>query len=456
VLRRNRYHNFTPKVMAHEYLAYRRLDRFFHRCTVRCDEGGNFTESGRPFLGLSLSGDLFLNGQVARVVGLFVALARGVIDNDFVDCVFDEKYPHLVATPPLPSFALYGSEVFYIAAEGKSKSILTARKTDRYSKGWNDEPTLRNVSNWRDSVRVHISREWMRSGLDPDGRLSAERIWAEDVLLPWAESAKKQLDEYRKWKLAQTRKLPDEVKNHACDCLASAENANMVPSCPHSIETIDPMIPPIYEKVLLYLRKADESGMWPSTTPKRQLVMVSNSVSSDGSDTSAAVGTSLSIEYLRANSRMVDKSCAYSFVEGEGGASGSFSVGAMPGDKTQPRANSQFPDLMKAAFELERELRPDREPSSTIAINRNAQFRPHTDSGAGAGQSTSLIVGLGTYTGGELVVEGDKTDIRYNPLEFNGWKQRHWTMPFQGERFSLVWFTPKGCEGVHGIDLCKS
>ena len=80
-------------------------------------------------------------------------------------------------------------------------------------------------------------------------------------------------------------------------------------------------------------------------------------------------------------------------------------------------------------------------------------FPRHTDSGAGAGQSTSLIVGLGTYAGGELVVEGEKKDIRYKPVEFDGWNQRHWTMPFTGERYSLVWFTPKGCEGLRGIDI---
>jgi hypothetical protein len=106
---------------------------------------------------------------------------------------------------------------------------------------------------------------------------------------------------------------------------------------------------------------------------------------------------------------------------------------------------------MKAAFELEAALCPNREPSSTIAVNRNAQFRPHTDSGAGAGQSTSLIVGLGTYTGGELMVEGKKHDIRYKGIEFDGWKERHWTMPFLGERYSLVWFTPKGCEGINFV-----
>ena len=31
-------------------------------------------------------------------------------------------------------------------------------------------------------------------------------------------------------------------------------------------------------------------------------------------------------------------------------------------------------------------------------------------------------------------------------LEFDGWKQRHWTLPFVGERYSLVYFTPQGCE----------
>ncbi len=50
----------------------------------------------------------------------------------------------------------------------------------------------------------------------------------------------------------------------------------------------------------------------------------------------------------------------------------------------------------------------------------------------GAGQTLSMIVGLGDYTGGELCVEsgrgsgGDDTagvaihDIRYKPLEFDG------------------------------------
>jgi hypothetical protein len=64
---------------------------------------------------------------------------------------------------------------------------------------------------------------------------------------------------------------------------------------------------------------------------------------------------------------------------------------------------------------------PHRKGSSTVVFNRNAQFRPHTDSGAGAGQSCSLIVALGRFAGGELVVESTPHDIAYRPLEFDGW-----------------------------------
>jgi hypothetical protein len=173
-------------------------------------------------------------------------------------------------------------------------------------------------------------------------------------------------------------------------------------------------------------------------------------------DLSGTMSSSLVAARIRASSNQAVQTSSYSYKEGQGGASGSFTVGAMPGDRCeQPKSNLAFPELMKSAFELEIALFPHREPSSTIAINRNAQFRPHVDVGAGAGQSTSLIVGLGDYIGGELMVEGESHDIRYNPLEFDGWKQRHWTLPFTGERYSLVWFTPKGCDGIHGIDLCR-
>eukprot|EP00977_Amphora_coffeiformis_P002157 scaffold425_cov175-Amphora_coffeaeformis.AAC.16 len=124
-----------------------------------------------------------------------------------------------------------------------------------------------------------------------------------------------------------------------------------------------------------------------------------------------------------------------------------------------PLGNARFPGLVKAVFELEKVLGAQtklcvrenmqeshdadtRPPSSHCAVNCDAQFTPHVDSGRGKGQQLSMIVGLGSYSGGELFVEGRSYDIRYKALEFDGWKLRHWTAPFRGQRFSLVWFTP--------------
>ena len=273
----------------------------------------------------------------------------------------------------------------------------------------------------------------------------AEQRWTEDILEPWAKKANQHLSAYRSWVTSKANSKAVARKIQEADS-AGEQKSEMddVPS-----PTIDASVPGPFETVLFHLRKIDKSNQWPSTTLKRQLVMVSTK--KDENEEGKA--ESLSIAHMKAKSNKESRSSAYSFSEGQGGASGSFSVGYMPGGiNKQPKSNSLFPELVRAAFELETALFPSR-ASSTIAINRNAQFRPHTDSGAGAGQSTSLIVGLGTYSGGELVVEGEHNDIRYKPIEFNGWTQRHWTMPFSGERYSLVWFTPKGCEGMRGIDI---
>lgn len=173
--------------------------------------------------------------------------------------------------------------------------------------------------------------------------------------------------------------------------------------------------PAVYEEVLKLLRAAETSGKWPGISKGREKVIKGSTLAENG------------------------------------GSGGSFTLGSMPAHLEPPAGNAIFPELAKFAFELERQLMPERPPSSTIAVNRHAQFLPHVDSGAGAGQGISLIVGLGDYSGGELVVEGTPHNIRYTPREFNGWAQRHWTLPFEGERFSLVWFTPRGCEDRRGL-----
>mmetsp|Transcript_4650 Transcript_4650/g.6048 ORF Transcript_4650/g.6048 Transcript_4650/m.6048 type:complete len:840 (-) Transcript_4650:96-2615(-) len=452
VLKRRRYHNFTPKMMAHEYLSYRRLDRFFHRATVRVNELKSISvdvglqtirDGSRPFAVLSLKGDLFLNGQVRAIIGLYIAIIRGLIHEDIVDCIFDEEYANLVPAPVLPTTGQYAAAAWYIGWEGKLKATLCPRKCDTNFAGWNTPEILLTLRNFEEQMHSSIIRAWsFRDEVDANVENNeytsqSGSKWINTYLVPWSERAKEQLDNYRKWKKA--RDFVDESNSTSLTVAA-----RLLPP----LDSISSNVPKLYQKVLECLRDINSSNLWPSTTPKRLLVMVSS-----GDD--AKKRTSLAVAHMKARSNTEERVSAYSYREGEGGASGSFSVGAMPGSQCgQPKGNKLFPELMKAAFALEIALYPDREPSSTIAVNRNAQFRPHVDNGAGAGQSTSLIVALGTFTGGELMVEGEKKCIRYTPLQFNGWTQRHWTLPFRGERYSLVWFTPKGCEGIRGIDLC--
>ena len=212
------------------------------------------------------------------------------------------------------------------------------------------------------------------------------------------------------------------------------------------VPKLDKTVPALYSACLEALRLINSSGKWPGTTIGRRVVIF---------DKNKTFKQLMSEKEKIKTNKEKNTAKREDLGGGGGGSSGSFSVGFMPGGggSQMPASNAAFPELVKAAFNLERALLPDREPSSTIAVNRNAQFRPHTDSGAGAGQSLSMIVALGDYVGGELMVEGMKKDIRYKKVEFDGWKQRHYTLPFAGERYSLVWFTPKGCEGMKGIDI---
>jgi tRNA U38,U39,U40 pseudouridine synthase TruA len=181
----------------------------------------------------------------------------------------------------------------------------------------------------------------------------------------------------------------------------------------------DSPAPPEYQQTLDLLRGIISSSRWPETSAARSKVIRQESIEGGQNNMS---GGSFTVVNPAFQDGILFNDCN-SFVP--------------------PRANKLFPDLAAAVFELESRLAPNRLPSSHCAVNRRAQFLPHVDSGRGAGQSVSMIVGLGNYVGGETVVESTPHDIRYNPLEFDGWKERHWTSAYCGERFSLVWFTPE-------------
>ena len=218
---------------------------------------------------------------------------------------------------------------------------------------------------------------------------------------------------------AEARRWLDEVASSACPRvldaalrqgvhLAGAAGGGKVPIAALPDVMNDARVPDAYADVLRLLREADASGRWPTTSRARARVLTVDDPNSGGSFSLRAPG----------------------------------SAAATTWHGSETRGNSEFDELVHAVFALERAIAPGRPPSSMVAVNRRASFLPHTDAGSGFGQSTSLIVGLGAYAGGDLIVEGVPHDIRYTPLTFDGWRERHWTMPFEGERFSLVWFTP--------------
>jgi hypothetical protein len=81
-------------------------------------------------------------------------------------------------------------------------------------------------------------------------------------------------------------------------------------------------------------------------------------------------------------------------------------------------------------------------PFTSVQVNDSYQTAKHKDK---HNFGDSLIVGFGDYTDGELVVDINGTeetfDIHHRPLIFNGSELPHYTKPFTGRRFSLVFHT---------------
>ena len=77
-----------------------------------------------------------------------------------------------------------------------------------------------------------------------------------------------------------------------------------------------------------------------------------------------------------------------------------------------------------------------------VQLNKNFKSPPHKDS---KNIGESIIVGIGDYTGGELVIQDDKekeieVNINLAPCMFNGSKYIHYTKDWTGDRYSLVFF----------------
>lgn len=79
---------------------------------------------------------------------------------------------------------------------------------------------------------------------------------------------------------------------------------------------------------------------------------------------------------------------------------------------------------------------------NSITVNQNYKADKHRDK---SNIGESWLVGFGDYTGGRLLIhEGDLSgahDIRYRPIKYDFKKHLHSVEDFDGERFSLVYYT---------------
>lgn len=418
-------HNFlSGGACPNDTSAMRVIDRMYHKCTIK-------DSTDETWIAFSISGDNFIRGQIRRMTGLVIALARGWLPMKYFDYALykapykekdrkkneasadheqkkkrkkvdtpkekfrevlhaelgepkavPEDFESICDLPAVPGTGLYLAECKYPMFESKhaDKFLFLDPRRDQ-----SDQTGSEFMLEFERKIRNHIM-------LQPEMRQLMTTEWVENMRAACSTMVKK-ADYANHLRLREVSTLT-ESRN---DCCGIPQRISVAKG-------------DLYRKVLNLLRQADKSGKWPPSSIGRRQVMVE----------SATVES--------------------------GGHGGTFSVGAFPLSQSQPKGNELFPELVKACFDLEKIILPNRKPSTTIAINRHAQFKFHRDSGAGSGQTKSAIVALGDFSGGELQCEYQVEDIRYQPFEFDGWGQRHSTLPFIGERFSLVWFTPLGLD----------
>ena len=77
-----------------------------------------------------------------------------------------------------------------------------------------------------------------------------------------------------------------------------------------------------------------------------------------------------------------------------------------------------------------------------VQMNKNFTCPPHKDS---KNIGESVLCCFGDYTGGDTCIDFESKTRTYNsrlgPVRFDGSKYLHWVKPFEGTRYSLVFFT---------------
>ena len=373
--------------------------------------GDDNKDNGETMMAVvEIRGDGYVTQQIRRMMGAVIAMTNGWLPLDYADMA--TRSDVCLETPLAPPGRMYfaGGRFHFLELTLPRPLKSLFKEREPVPEAWQEKLQSSMVQTARSDVVQREEQAWLNNLQ----HVEAPRIQAQFAQIVKDDKLRKERAAALTPKLSTTLS-PDHVFTEA---------------------------PGSYQKTVGLLRSVVSEEKWPRTSKARSRVIRSVDQSeSDAADYTKQLGAAT--------------------FDGEKFQCGSFTVlNEDLVDGKLPLGNKLFPELARAVFELEAELAkvspaaangahvPDgvRRVSTHCAVNRNAEFVPHVDSGRGAGQSVSMITGLGDYEGGEIYVEGQAYDIRYEALEFDGWKQRHWTAPFEGERYSLVWFTPAGNE----------
>ncbi len=382
---------------------------------------------------LEFRGDGFVRGQIPKLLSTVVSIANGWLPDDFID-ISTRPDTHFItpsAPPHLGNHLYFHSSRYHFHELIGNTGGIDAGKIV-HSEKKNFEDMIRGGSVREQEWEVRMRHELLA------GSFYCNNQTGNDWLL-----------KLRDIEAPEIRRHLDKLSTHDNDVNEHPSEDQIKIDRSFETQNYSPAPPGAFTNTLHLLRGVVNDGRWPATSGARSRVIKFP-------------------HSINKNILTTKKGAVASAFPGKSISSGSFTIvneglWTSNSEIPLPLGNSLFPELAKAVFDLEKEIvrksnpplpsahgmkrlndsSHPRQPSTHCAVNRNAQFTPHVDSGRGQGQTLSMIVGLGDYSGGEILVENRPYDIRYKPLEFDGWKQLHWTAKFQGERYSLVWFSPE-------------
>ena len=277
---------------------------------------------------IEITGDDFLPEQIRRIVGSAVAISHGWLPPDFFSLSTSDK--SVVETPLAPAGRLYlaGTRFHFDELLANGLPLFENYKSRRVVEEWNE-------SSLRESQFLLQQRILSKRNIPSMRQREAE--WLENLQLLTCPKICQQLESQKKLSL-----MPDVV-------------------------TSDENFDDCYLPVLSELRRIVKDGEWPETSVARSSII-------RGNDANDAIGK-------RGSFTIVNPSC--------------FSKNG-----TVPLGNTLFPKLVEEVFKLEsvlseqtmdrvtldgldKSFRTNRVSSSHCAVNCNAQFTPHVDSGVG-------------------------------------------------------------------------